>query len=92
MDVRALREQIADDRAAGLTPACVAATAGTVNTGAIDALSDIADLCEAENVWFHIDASYGGPAVLLPYRVDSRSRRAPVPHVVATNRLALSHV
>jgi len=66
MDLRALRQQIADDRAAGLMPACVAATAGTVNTGAIDPLSDIADLCEAENIWFHVDAAYGGPAALLP--------------------------
>ena len=66
MDLRALRQQIADDRAAGLMPACVAATAGTVNTGAIDPLSDIADLCEAENIWFHVDAAYGGPAAVLP--------------------------
>jgi glutamate/tyrosine decarboxylase-like PLP-dependent enzyme len=66
MDLGALRQQIADDRAAGLTPACVAATAGTVNTGAIDPLSDIADLCEAEDIWYHVDAAYGGPAALLP--------------------------
>ena len=66
MDLGALGQQIADDRAAGLMPACVAATAGTVNTGAIDPLSDIADLCEAENIWYHVDAAYGGPAALLP--------------------------
>ena len=66
MDVRALRQQIADDRAGGLMPACVAATAGTVNTGAIDPLGDIADLCESENIWYHVDAAYGGPAALLP--------------------------
>jgi aromatic-L-amino-acid decarboxylase len=66
MDLGALRQQIADDRAAGLVPACVAASAGTVNTGAIDPLNDIADLCEAEHLWYHVDAAYGGPAVLLP--------------------------
>ena len=47
MDVGALEAQIADDRAAGLMPACVAATAGTVNTGAIDPLDRIAELCRA---------------------------------------------
>ena len=65
MDVRVLRQQIAEDRAAGLRPACVAATAGTVNTGAVDPLAEIADLCEAEDLWYHVDAAYGGPAVLL---------------------------
>jgi glutamate/tyrosine decarboxylase-like PLP-dependent enzyme len=66
MDVRALTGQIVNDRAAGLLPACVAATAGTVNTGAIDSLAEIADVCHAENLWFHIDAAYGGPAALVP--------------------------
>ena len=66
MDVTALRRQIVDDRAAGLTPACVAATAGTVNTGAVDPLADIADLCQSEDLWYHVDAAYGGPAALLP--------------------------
>lgn len=64
MDLAALRTQIAADRAAGLNPVCVAASAGTVNTGAIDPLTDIADLCAAENLWFHVDGAYGGVGIL----------------------------
>jgi aromatic-L-amino-acid decarboxylase len=66
MDVIALQKSIDQDRAAGLTPACVAASAGTVNTGAIDPLNAVADICAAENMWFHVDAAYGGPGILLP--------------------------
>lgn len=66
MDVDALRAQIACDRAEGLTPACVVATAGTVNTGAIDTLEVIANYCASEDLWFHVDGAYGGPGVLLP--------------------------
>jgi glutamate/tyrosine decarboxylase-like PLP-dependent enzyme len=65
MDVSALRGQVAQDRDAGFTPACVAASAGTVNTGAIDPLAEIAGLCQAEGLWFHVDAAYGGPAILV---------------------------
>lgn len=64
MDVAKLREAIAADRAAGLHPVCVAASAGTTNTGAIDQLDEIADLCEAEKMWFHIDGAYGGFGIL----------------------------
>jgi len=64
MDVGQLRAAIAADRAAGLRPVCVAASAGTVNTGAIDPLDAIADLCAAERLWFHVDGAYGGVGVL----------------------------
>ena len=64
MDVDQLRAAIAADRAAGLRPVCVAASAGTVNTGAIDPLDAIADLCAAEGLWFHVDGAYGGVGVL----------------------------
>lgn len=64
MDVERLRRQIAADRAAGLRPACVAASAGTVNTGAIDPLDAIADVCAAEGLWLHVDGAYGAVGVL----------------------------
>ena len=64
MDVAALDRAIAEDVAAGLTPIAVTATAGSVNTGAIDPLDDIASVCAAHGVWFHVDAAYGGPAIL----------------------------
>ena len=64
MDMEALRAMVAADRAAGLRPVCVVASAGTVNTGAVDPLERIADLCERENLWFHVDGAYGGFGVL----------------------------
>src|SRR6185503_4914483 len=54
-----LREQIDSDRRAGLTPFAVASSAGTTNTGAVDPLDAIADLCAAESLWHHIDGAYG---------------------------------
>ena len=59
-----LRAAILADRAVGLLPLVVAVSAGTTNTGAVDPLDDIADLCAAEGVWLHADAAYGGFAAL----------------------------
>lgn len=64
MDIIALTQQIAADRAAGLRPVCIVASAGTVNTGAIDPLAEIAELCEAEDLWFHVDGAYGAVGIL----------------------------
>jgi len=59
-----VRRAIAADRAAGLIPLAVVVSAGTTNTGAVDPLDEIADLCAAEKTWLHADAAYGGFAVL----------------------------
>lgn len=64
MDLSALRETIDADRAAGHRPICVIGNAGTINTGAVDDLTAIADLCEKENLWFHVDGAIGAVAVL----------------------------
>lgn len=66
MDLDALRAMIASDRESGLVPFCVTASAGTVNTGAIDPLNDIADIAAANDLWFHIDGAYGALGVLSP--------------------------
>lgn len=66
MDVTALAAMIAEDRAAGLQPACVIATAGTTSTGSIDDLPAIAALCRREGLWFHIDGCIGAFLRLAP--------------------------
>jgi aromatic-L-amino-acid decarboxylase len=65
LPVDALAAALAGDRAAGARPMAVVASAGTVNTGAIDPLGPIAEVCAAE-VWLHVDGAYGAPAVLDP--------------------------
>ncbi len=55
-----IREAIMEDRARGLTPMFVGASAGTTNSGAVDPLPELADLCQEEGLWFHIDGAYGG--------------------------------
>lgn len=72
IDIRALRRAIAEDRAAGLRPACVIATAGTVNTGAIDDLESLATFAAQEDLWLHVDGCIGALIAIAPenaYRV-----------------------
>jgi glutamate/tyrosine decarboxylase-like PLP-dependent enzyme len=64
MRPESLAAAIEHDLAAGVRPAAVIATAGTTATGSIDPLPEIAGLCERHGIWLHVDAAYGGPAVL----------------------------
>jgi glutamate/tyrosine decarboxylase-like PLP-dependent enzyme len=60
----ALERSVSEARTAGFTPIAVCANAGATNTGAVDPLNDMADFCAREGVWLHVDAAYGGFAVL----------------------------
>lgn len=64
IDLDLLRQSIADDRKAGNRPICVIGSAGTTNTGAIDELNALADICEQEDLWFHVDGAIGAVAML----------------------------
>jgi aromatic-L-amino-acid/L-tryptophan decarboxylase len=66
LDPRALAAAIESARNRGLSPIAVCANAGTTNTGAVDPLLAIADVCARDKVWLHVDAAYGGFAVLAP--------------------------
>ncbi|MFA9394000.1 MAG: aspartate aminotransferase family protein [Halodesulfovibrio sp.] len=59
-----LRRMVETDRVAGMQPYCVIAQAGAVSTGSVDPLNAIADICEDMNLWLHVDASYGGAAMI----------------------------
>jgi aromatic-L-amino-acid decarboxylase len=66
LDVRDLRERLESDARNGLRPFCVVASAGTVNTGAVDPIIEIARVAQQYNLWFHIDGAYGALAALDP--------------------------
>jgi aromatic-L-amino-acid/L-tryptophan decarboxylase len=66
LDVSALRDTVRADRKAGLRPFCVVASAGTVNTGAVDPLDALADFCTEEGLWLHVDGAYGAFGILDP--------------------------
>ena len=64
LDVEVLKQTIAADRKAGHRPICVVGTAGTINTGSVDDLNALADLCDKEDLWFHVDGAIGAVAIL----------------------------
>jgi aromatic-L-amino-acid decarboxylase len=66
IDLEALEKKISSDRKDGFTPFLVVGSAGTVDTGAIDDLVALADLCQREKLWFHVDGAYGALAMLAP--------------------------
>jgi glutamate/tyrosine decarboxylase-like PLP-dependent enzyme len=66
LDVAELRASVRADRESGRAPFCVVANAGDTSTGSVDPLPEIADVCGEEGLWMHVDAAYGGFAVLDP--------------------------
>lgn len=67
LSLATVRKAVNADRAAGRVPFCVVASAGTTNTGAVDPLMELADFCQVEGLWLHVDGSYGAPANLTEY-------------------------
>jgi aromatic-L-amino-acid decarboxylase len=66
MRVDALDQAIAEDRAGGILPIAVVPTVGTTSTTSIDPVPEVADICQREQLWLHVDAAYGGVAAMLP--------------------------
>ena len=66
IDVAALERRIAADRDAGALPFLAVGTAGTVSTGVVDPLADMAAVCRRHDVWFHVDGAYGALAARVP--------------------------
>ena len=66
LDLEKLQAAIRHDRADGIRPACIIATAGTTNTGSVDQLSEIADLCAQEGIWLHVDGCVGALLAIAP--------------------------
>jgi glutamate/tyrosine decarboxylase-like PLP-dependent enzyme len=73
LDVAALAQQIANDRELGHRPFLVVGTAGTVSTGAVDPLAEMAALCREHDLWFHVDGAYGAVAARAPGAPESLS-------------------
>ncbi|HYH84122.1 MAG TPA: pyridoxal-dependent decarboxylase [Pyrinomonadaceae bacterium] len=66
MDTAALARMIDEDRRSGALPFCVVATIGTTSSTSVDPVPAIADICERENLWLHVDAAYAGSAAIVP--------------------------
>jgi len=66
IELAALKAAIKNDRANGVLPLCIVGGAGTTNTGAIDDLQSLADLCSKEGIWFHVDGAFGAWAAIAP--------------------------
>ncbi len=64
INIEALKNQITKDKASGLQPIAIIGTSGTVNTGAIDDLNALANICKEENLWFHVDGAIGAIAMI----------------------------
>lgn len=64
LDLDTLSAAVAEDREAGLRPFAVVATAGSTSTAVVDPLPELAGWCRGEEIWLHVDAAYGGPALL----------------------------
>jgi glutamate/tyrosine decarboxylase-like PLP-dependent enzyme len=66
-----LRQRIREDRAAGKRPFCIVATAGTVNTGAVDPLEELREIAREEGLWLHVDGAFGALARLSPTHAEA---------------------
>ncbi|MCH4889414.1 aminotransferase class I/II-fold pyridoxal phosphate-dependent enzyme [Acidaminobacter sp. JC074] len=72
MDMEALERFIMQDKEDGKIPFCVVGTLGTTNTGTIDPLDELSHIAHKHNLWFHVDAAYGGSVLLSSYKVLGR--------------------
>ena len=66
MDLEDLKRRVAEDRKNGLAPFMVVGTAGTTAAGVIDPLPELGRFCRAKSLWFHVDAAWGGAAIISP--------------------------
>ncbi|MFO7445496.1 MAG: aminotransferase class I/II-fold pyridoxal phosphate-dependent enzyme [Ignavibacteriaceae bacterium] len=65
ISIDTLKEKISEDKKSGFIPFCIVGNAGTVNTGAIDPLNELADICAEENLWLHVDGAFGAFTYLV---------------------------